>query len=198
MVIQQARKLESLAFTLNLNADQWMQLNLSSLENLKQLRILQVYPRFSNYASKLNEVVSTLKLEVIEYPRLDRFYWAYNAPNSEDWDCQKAAFPPTIKKIKNFRTRSFAGLHSCLNLESLSVVAYPKNQNLEELHGLAKLQEFFVLPTGLVMAKQHEPGLTDEAINYLKHATGLHTLSFGFGWGGFTNLADIHRFKHLR
>lgn len=165
----------------------------------KELTIQDAYPQFSAQGPLLNEIVPRLsRLEVIKYPPVNQYHYAHNNENSEHWDCHKAIFPPMIKTIHNARTRSFAGLHSCLNLESLSVVAYPTNQNLEELNGLARLQEFFVLPTTLKKANYHEPGLTDEAIDNFKHATGLHTLSFGFGWGAFTNLANIHQFKHLR
>lgn len=197
MVVEQARKLESLS--LSLGGDAWQTLLLTAGENLTFLAIKQAHPNLSHYALKLNEVASNMtRLETIEYPRVDKYYYMYHANNGEDWDCHKATFPPSIKKIKSFRTRSFAGLHSCLNLESLSVVSVPTNQNMEELNGLARLQEFFVQPTTLTAAKIHNPKLTDEALNYLKHAKGLHTLSFGFGTGAFTDLANIVQFKHLR
>ena len=138
------------------------------------------------------------RLEEINYPAVRQYWHHYHTSKGELRNCHEAAFPPSIKRIHNLRSESFGGLHSCLNLESLSVVSIPSDRNFEELHGLAKLQEVFVIPLSLSLANCQDPILTDRALISLKYATGLHTLSFGFGWGAFTDLTDIHQFQYLR
>src|SRR5689334_1590540 len=107
MVLKQAPKLESL--TMSIAGDQWMSLDLPSLTQLTRLKLTNMHGKFNLWATKINEIVSALtKLEEIEYPMANRYFLNHYSQYSEDWDCHKATFPTTIKKIKNARTRTFA------------------------------------------------------------------------------------------